>query len=150
MAKAFYDAKTGEIFGGLDEFGHEIPDPRPLAIPTDLGRPETLAEQVQRLVRSASREIASQTDDIETFEESEDFDVDDDFDPATPYELHFDPVLGKEVSAQMVLNNRDRYASATIDKFAEQEEPNQTSTLEANGSTIDQSEPEKSSEQSSE
>lgn len=78
----------------LDEFGHEVPDPTPLRIPSGFRRPETLQEQVARLVRgSISREAADAG--FETFEESEDFDVDDEFDPRTPFEVVFDPILGE-------------------------------------------------------
>lgn len=81
----------------LDDNGHEIPDPRPLAIPAGMRRPETLAEQVARLVRSESLR-RSAGDEYESFEESDDFDVDDDFDPSTPWETFFDPNLGRDVS----------------------------------------------------
>lgn len=78
----------------LDEHGREVPDPTPLRIPGGFKRPETLQEQVARLVRgSISRE--AEDAGFETFEESEDFDVDDDFDPRTPFEVVFDPVLGE-------------------------------------------------------
>lgn len=81
----------------LDKNGHEIPDPQPIAIPAGFKRPETLAEQVQRLVRTQVSQLA-QARGAETFEESEDFDVDDELDPHTPYETFFDPVLGKDLS----------------------------------------------------
>lgn len=81
----------------LDENGHEVPDPTPLEIPAGFKRPETLAEQVQRLVRTSVSEWAARNQE-ETFEESEDFDVGDDDDPASPYETVFDPVLGKDLS----------------------------------------------------
>jgi len=78
----------------LDDNGHEVPDPTPLRIPGGFKRPETLQEQVARLVRgSISRE--AEAAGYETFEESEDFDVDDEFDPRTPFETIFDPVLGE-------------------------------------------------------
>lgn len=82
----------------LDEKGREIPDPTPVTIPAGFKRPETLAEQVQRLVRThISREAAERG--FETFDEANDFDVDDDpVDPSTPYETFFDPVLGKELT----------------------------------------------------
>jgi len=96
-----HDPETGELY--LDNLygeapGRERPDPKPLEIPSGMKRPETLAEQVQRLVRTQiSEEAAAQG--FETFEESEDFDVDDDIsDPSTPYEVVFDPVLGQEIS----------------------------------------------------
>lgn len=102
----------------LDEYGHEIPDPKPVAIPAGFKRPETLAEQVQRLVRtSISRQAAEQG--FETFEESEDFDVDDEFDPSTPYETFFDPVLGREITPQEFQANQEAYRQQYIKAQAE-------------------------------
>jgi hypothetical protein len=108
MARVYVDPATGEVFGGLDENGREIPDPRPLRLPAGFKKPETLAEQVQRLVRThISREAAESGH--ETFEESEDFDVDDDPDISTPYETFFDPVLGKEISPSEFRQHEQRY-----------------------------------------
>lgn len=91
------DPKTGEIRETTDAQGREIPDPNPLELPLGFKRPETLAEQVQRLVRNSVSEYA-RLHGHETFEESEDFDVGDDFDPSTPYELDFDPVLQRDIA----------------------------------------------------
>lgn len=92
----------------LNARGHEIPDPDPMVMPAGFRRPETLAEQVQRLVRThISREAAEAG--AETFEESEDFDVDDDMEPTTPYETFFDPVLGKELTPQEFKHNEQIY-----------------------------------------
>lgn len=95
--------------GGLDEFGREIPDPTPLSLPSGFKRPETLAEQVQRLVRNQiSREAAEAG--YETFDEAEDFDLPDDpTDPTTPYEEYFDPVLGRGITADEFRRNFDEY-----------------------------------------
>lgn len=103
----------------LDEFGREIPDSMPVAIPAGFKRPETLAEQVQRLVRvGLSRRAEEQG--FETFDESEDFDVEDD-DPSSPYETFFDPVLGKDLSPHEFKQNeaiyRDRYLRAQREYF---------------------------------
>lgn len=81
----------------LNARGHEVGDPDPVEIPAGFRRPETLAEQVKRLIRTSLSEHAAASG-METFEEAEDFDVEDDFDPTTPYEVFFDPVLGKEIS----------------------------------------------------
>lgn len=92
----------------LNARGQEIPDPEPMVMPAGFRRPETLAEQVQRLVRthiSREAELAG----AETFEESEDFDVDDDMEPNTPYETFFDPVLGKELTPQEFKHNEQIY-----------------------------------------
>lgn len=108
----------------LDEHGREIGDPKPVAIPVGFKRPETLAEQVQRLVRtSISRQ--AEAEGKETFEESEDFDVGDDDDPRTPYETFFDPVLGRDLSAQEFREHesvyRERYLRAQAEYFAQQD-----------------------------
>jgi hypothetical protein len=82
----------------LDAKGREVPDPKPLAIPMGYKRPETLQEQVQRLIRTSMSEYAALQGE-ETFEEADDFDIEDDpVDMSTPYEMEFDPVLGREVS----------------------------------------------------
>lgn len=94
------DPNTGEITETLTDDGLEIPDPNPMEIPAGMKRPETLAEQVQRLVRTSISAHAAMKGH-ETFEEAEDFDIEDDFDPSTPYELEFDPVLGRELTPAM-------------------------------------------------
>lgn len=92
----------------LDDSGREIPDGKSLRMPSGMERPETLAEQVRRLVRTEwSRQAAEQG--FETFEESEDFDVDDDFEPSTPYETFFDPMLGRELTPQQIQEHEEYY-----------------------------------------
>lgn len=73
----------------LDKNGFEIPDPTPMAVPLHFKRPPSLQEQIQQMVRGElSRRAASQGH--ETFDEAEDFDVGDDFDPKSPWEINFD------------------------------------------------------------
>jgi len=97
MSRYRFDDTTGEFVPVQDEKGHEIPDPTPVALPVMTKKPLPLAEQVARLVRSAAWNNALNPD-AETFAEADDFDVDDDFDPRTPYETEFDPVLEREVT----------------------------------------------------
>lgn len=83
----------------LDENGHELLDQTPVTVPAGFRRPETLAEQVQRLVRNhISRQ--AEAEGYESFEESEDFDVDEPEEPSTIYEEFFDPTLGRSLTAQ--------------------------------------------------
>lgn len=89
------DPQTGEVL--QDEHGREIPDPNPVEVPLGMKRPETLAEQVQRLVRTSVSAYAEMHGE-ETFAEADDLEVDDDFDPSTPYEVDFDPVLGRDIT----------------------------------------------------
>lgn len=62
-------------------------DPRPVDIPAELKRPETMDEKIKRIIAT---EIQAKALDygLESLEESEDFDVDDDDGlPESPYEL---------------------------------------------------------------
>lgn len=96
------------LVAALDENGHEVPDPRPMSIPSGFKRPESLAEQVQRLVARGISDYAAARGG-ESWEEANDFEVDDDFDPSTPYEEFFDPVLGKSVTPDEFRQHADRY-----------------------------------------
>lgn len=95
------DTLTGELELGeppmvsavLDENGHEILDPVPVAPPLGYVAQPSLIEQIQAAVRAESRRIAD-LHGVESFEEADDFDVGDDFDPTSPYEVVFDPVAG--------------------------------------------------------
>lgn len=70
----------------LDEKGNEICDPTPAAVSVGFKRPPTLQEQIQRLVRTElSDQAAAQGN--ETFEEADDFEVGDDYDPKSKYEI---------------------------------------------------------------
>lgn len=72
----------------LDQKGHEVPDPTPVSVPVGYGRPESLQDQIRRMVHLASAEAAAAG--AESFEEADDFDVGDDFDPSSPWELSAD------------------------------------------------------------
>jgi hypothetical protein len=91
-----HNPATGEL--RQDDKGREIPDPNPIEIPAGMKRPETLAEQVQRLVRRQVSDYAAMHGK-ETFEEADDLEIDEEFDPSSPFELEFDPVLGREITA---------------------------------------------------
>jgi len=69
-----------------NEFGQEVPDPRPVAIPAGFQRPEPLADLIRRLVRTQISQQAS-AEGQETWEEADDFEVDEDDDPLSPYEI---------------------------------------------------------------
>lgn len=72
----------------LNSAGQEVPDPRPRSIPVKVRRPPTRIEEFRKYLQMESLMAASRG--FETLEESDDFDVDDEFDPTSPYEEHFD------------------------------------------------------------
>lgn len=66
--------------------GREVMDPRPMALPSGFRRPPSLIDQMRLMIRREMSE-AAQANGRETFEEANDFDVDDEADdPTTPWE----------------------------------------------------------------
>lgn len=77
--------------GYLTADGRERPDPTPMAPPVGYRPPDPLHLKLRQMIISEklAREAAEQG--METFEEADDFDVGDDYDPSSPYEEQFDP-----------------------------------------------------------
>lgn len=79
--------------------GKEIMNSVPMEMPIGFRRPLTMAEQIAQATRHEVSMWAAARG-AETFEEADDFDVDDDVDPTSPWELEFDPHTGKEYSKE--------------------------------------------------
>lgn len=67
-----------------DEYGREIPDPTPLEMPAGVGRPESLAETIRRMVRN--EQFVAALGGAESFEEANDFDIPGEDDFKSPHE----------------------------------------------------------------
>lgn len=91
---ALINSDTGEILNSkgkrLDQYGRELPDPTPLSPPVGYQKQPSMMEQMRSMIRSEALRMAAEHAGAETFEEAEDFDVGDDFDPTSPYEIGFD------------------------------------------------------------
>lgn len=116
------DPAYGEVRQGpyLNADGAEVLSSAPMAVPTHMKRPETLAEQVARLVRSEAWKQRSNAAGVESFDDADDFDIPDDpVDPSTPFEVFFDHVLQREVSPEMFQKHPDhfrtQYTKALVD-----------------------------------
>lgn len=94
----------------LDDFGREIPDPRPMQPPVGY-KPELSIFDIQRQQIELHHRLYAEDREFETFEESEDFDVDDDVDPTSPWENHFDPPMS-EIREAVASLEREKAASA--------------------------------------
>lgn len=70
----------------LNEKGHEVLDNTPVAKPVGWRPPLTMQEQIQRFVREELSRRAAEAGE-ESFEDADDFEVGDDYDPRSPYEL---------------------------------------------------------------
>lgn len=88
-----------KVRGGLSKFLRmklerdyqgEPQDPTPIAPPIGYRKQPSIFDQQRAMIR---QELSRQAElkGMETFEESDDFDIGDDYDPTTPYEADFDP-----------------------------------------------------------
>lgn len=82
-------------YGFLNVMGHEVPDPTVIEPPLGYIPQPDLMEQMRRMVQNEMSRIAA-LQEFETFEEADDFDIDEDpVDYTTPYEMYFDPPAGE-------------------------------------------------------
>lgn len=91
MSREFV-SNEGEIFTGHpkgrhDLFGREFPDPTPMSPPVGYVKQDSLAEQIRRVVRSEKLAMEAEAAGYETFDEADDFDIEDDPLPMSPYEM---------------------------------------------------------------
>lgn len=77
--------------GRLDSRGRELLDGRPMEPPVGYVKRPSLTEQIRAMVREHAFQQALEANGVETFEEAEDFDIGDDYDPSSPYEEYFEP-----------------------------------------------------------
>jgi len=75
----------------LDQNGHEIPDATPVARPLKISTRPSSLDELKQLLRIVSRE--AEQSGTESFEEAEDFDVGDDSEPYSRWEIPSDEDL---------------------------------------------------------
>lgn len=80
----------GDLF--LDPRGREIPDPIPMAPPVGYRKQPSMAEIIREQIRGHRLAEEARAMGKETFEEADDFDVGDDYEPSSPWEEQFDPI----------------------------------------------------------
>lgn len=83
----------------LDPQGREIVSPLPMDPPIGYSRSEPLALQIRRMVMSEHLRIAAEQAGVETFEEADDFEVGDDYEPSSPWENDYDPPISELTQA---------------------------------------------------
>lgn len=73
--------------------GKEYPDPTPVAPPIGFIKQPTLAETMRAMIQGEALRRHARESGAETFEEADDFNVGDDYDPTSPYEEVFEPAV---------------------------------------------------------
>lgn len=80
--------------GGVSKLtpdGSELPDSRPVEVPIGFERPESIQDLIRRLVRDPAIREDLTSSDAESFDEADDFEIDDGM-PVSPHEDNFDPM----------------------------------------------------------
>lgn len=98
---------------GLAPDGKLIPDPVPIAPPIGYKKQPSMVEIVRDMVRGERLAQAAREAGAETFQEAEDFDVEDDPpDMRSPFENQFDPPLSELLAAgKQALAEKEREAA---------------------------------------
>lgn len=100
----------------FDDEGREIMDPTPIAPPIGYKKAPSISETIRNLIRSERLKQEAAAQGYETFEEADDFDVGDDFDPTSPYEEVFEP-LPKENEDDRLKSLGDHIGNAIFNKL---------------------------------
>lgn len=87
--------EEGEVYQvtpAMNNKGQELPDPVPMAPPVGYMQTPDLKDIIRDMLRHEKLNAELRAHGIETFDESEDFEIEDDAaDPQTEYEAEFDP-----------------------------------------------------------
>jgi len=94
-----FDYQRSPAEGYLHKYGREMPSPLPIAPPIGYKKSPTLAEQIRAMVISEKLKMEALAAGQESFEEADDFEVGDDYDPRSPYEETFDPPVVQRAPA---------------------------------------------------
>lgn len=92
VTKPTFDDDGVQVSSGIGVDGREYPDPVPMAPPIGYNEPPDLMSMIKRMVHHELFSRAVDEAGYETFDESDDFGIEDDpGDPLTDYERVFEP-----------------------------------------------------------
>lgn len=83
----------------LDESGREIVSPLPMEPPVGFKRQPSMVDIIREQIRSARFAEEAAREGMESFEEADDFDIGDDYEPNSPWENDFDPPISELTKA---------------------------------------------------
>lgn len=113
-----YEAK--QLRRGLNVDGSEALDPKPMQPPIGFVRQPSMVDHIRQMVQSELLRHHARREERETFEEADDFDVSDDEEPRSAYEMEevFEPQTGGQGPAQPARETLDGPAAPTASPAA--------------------------------
>lgn len=136
------DPETGEEVEIVNAQGQEVLDPVPMEPPIGYQRTETMFDIIQRQVRDAILQKEIDAQGYETFEEADDFEIGDDFEPYSAHENDLDPdfkQIVKDVEISKKLAEKQTQAAAK-DPVREDPKPKESSPGKTTGDKPDEGE----------
>lgn len=97
----------------LNDFGYEVLDPTPMEPPLNYKQQPSLHEQIRDMIRSERLRQEVMAQGYETFEEADDFHMDEDPEPWAPYEEQFEPTPMQELHRRRRQATEDAQAAAS-------------------------------------
>lgn len=85
--------------------GKEYPNPVPLEPPIGYVDHVPLHEQIAAMVRL---QLSADSEEVETEDEANDFDVADDYDPSSPWELNFEPTVPWAEAVRQIVSEAEK------------------------------------------
>lgn len=76
-----------------DADGKFYPDPVPMAPPVGFVQKPSIADQMRRIFHSEQMKILAAQEGRESFEEADDFEIQDEYDPRSPFEMQLEQEL---------------------------------------------------------
>lgn len=92
-------------FPYIDVDGREVLDPTPLAPPVGYQKPVHIWDQLRQQMRAMA--LLAAQEGAESFEESDDFDIGDDYDPTSPWELPADQITVREFKMRVAADQEE-------------------------------------------
>lgn len=91
LVKPTFDEDGVQASSGIGLDGREYPDPVPMAPPVGYDAPPDIMQMIRSMVKSEQLRQRLEEEGFETFEEADDFELEDDpLDALTPYEKIFE------------------------------------------------------------
>ena len=96
----------GEVVPVRDELGRELPDPVPVAPPVGWYKQPSMFDNIRAMVRSEHLRMYAEGQGQETWDEAQDFDVEDETFPHSVYEGDFEPMEDLQARRQAAFRQR--------------------------------------------
>lgn len=106
---------SAHVVALLSDKGREIPNPIPHSPNVSNKRIVTERDRIRDIIRGEKLKAEMEASGNETFEEADDFEVGEDYDPSSPYEEIFDPAAAEDARRKPTPTKPDAEKDDVVD-----------------------------------